>query len=207
LTCAWYSGPLSRKRSSSCHTCCDMRHGLSGLIRRTVSLSCLLRHSRGCRLLFLTRIPTEHTWPNCDRIIITTIIMICEILTVNETVESPVSCNISLFATNLLLVADFREGLAPYPHFLLPEIYHQMLKKTQDLRPKICKFFAISGGCPPPLLERPPFRNFWICHCLWFRRGHLRPTKPLGRERSLLCYIFCDKKPGFVLVHSMDLPI
>jgi hypothetical protein len=31
------------------------------------------------------------------------------------------------------------------------------LSKTEDLRPKICDFFAISGGAPP-LPERPPFK-------------------------------------------------
>jgi hypothetical protein len=50
------SGPLRREGSLSCHTCCDTGVGFSGLIRRTVPFSRLLRHTRGCGGPILTRI-------------------------------------------------------------------------------------------------------------------------------------------------------
>jgi hypothetical protein len=52
------SGSFSRKWSLSCHTCCDMGTRFSSLIKMTVPLSRLLRHTRGCWGSILTWILT-----------------------------------------------------------------------------------------------------------------------------------------------------
>jgi hypothetical protein len=50
------SGPLSRERSLSCHTCCDTGPRVFfGLIRRTTPTSRLLRHTWRCGESILTR--------------------------------------------------------------------------------------------------------------------------------------------------------
>ena len=55
---AWRSGPLSREGTLSCHTCCDTGPRFSILIQRTGPFSRLLRHTRGCWGLIITRILT-----------------------------------------------------------------------------------------------------------------------------------------------------
>jgi hypothetical protein len=84
----------------------------------------------------------------------------------NERNSCSVACDTSELNCDIS-VADLEGGpRGPGPPFR-PKFTIKNVSKTQDLRPKIREYFALLGGGPPVFGAAPPFRNFWIRHCIY----------------------------------------